>query len=726
MAANAGIDISNSVFYRNYTTATNATGVGGGLSSDGIGNITNCSFVENKATSTSTTQGLVGGGLYFDDFRLSIRVKNCLFSGNLAGNSTNSRGADLAWQGYGTVFNCIFQYARSPDITTSLNIAAAAGFKAVNDPKGTDGIWLTHDDGLQLHYASAAINHGLNEGAQGLPVDILGDARIVQDTVDAGAYEYQNRPEANAGADTVICANTSLKIGGDGNPAHTYNWTSNPAGFNSTSAAPVVVNPTVPTTYFIEVTNGAEVARDTIEVSMSSSLPPAVSVVTANTTVCAHAPTTFTALTVYGGADPSYQWLVNGVNAGTDTAVFSTVLQDGDQVSARLTSNASCASPATAISNVITMHVTPVTIPQITINGPLTFCAGDTVTYTATPVDGGQRPLYKWVSGGLLVATTYNKSYTTSSITSQTGIYAMMFSNAVCQTKPGDTSNVLTVVPKLVVTPSVAVSASNAGICGVKLVTFTAQGYNGGTNPQWQWKINGNNAGTNSHVYNSNSLVNGDKVYVVMTSNGECARPPVVESNKVTMAVETAIAPTISITAPTQVPADTIVAVKASVANGHGAATYQWHDSTATHNWQTIPNAITQTVNYTPRKTGDKIRCVALTSTNCGDAVTIQSAPLTFTINTVTGIDPVPASNYGITSWPNPVNTYMVIDGLTLSDQWQMLEITSLEGRQKIMAQHIAGQTKVTLNTDQLKAGLYIVILRKKNGEMVYVKFVKL
>ena len=35
-------------------------------------------------------------------------------------------------------------------------------------------------------------------------------------------------------------------------------------------------------------------------------------------------------------------------------------------------------------------------------------------------------------------------------------------------------------------------------------------------------------------------------------------------------------------------------------------------------------------------------------------------------------------------------------------------------------------QTQITLNTDALKAGVYIAILRKKNGEMVYVKFVKL
>jgi hypothetical protein len=68
----------------------------------------------------------------------------------------------------------------------------------------------------------------------------------------------------------------------------------------------------------------------------------------------------------------------------------------------------------------------------------------------------------------------------------------------------------------------------------------------------------------------------------------------------------------------------------------------------------------------------------------------------------------------------------MVIDGLKPVDQWQTLEITNLEGRQKILTQNIAAQTKVTVNTATLKAGLYVVLLKKKNDEMVYIKFVKI
>jgi predicted outer membrane repeat protein len=719
--AGAGFDVSNSVFYRNYTTSTNTYGVGGGLYAAGGGNIYNCSFVENKA---SYALGRAGGGLSTNE-SLRIKTMNCIFSNNTAGSTTTSNGADLDWSGnYSLVFNCIFQYDRPYPLPAMRNKATDAGFVSPTDPKGPDGTWLTHDDGLQLTYSSAAVEWGQSEPIRNIPVDILGDARIALDSVDAGAYEYQNLPDAHAGADTLICAGDTVKIGRDGNPRHTYSWTSSPAGFTSASATPVV-NPSVPTAYFVEVSNGTVIAHDTVQVSMSSSVTPAVTAATGNTTVCAGTPTIFTATPLYGGAHPSYQWRVNGNTAGTDSVVFSATVQNGDQVSVQLTSSASCASPATATSNVITMTVTPVAVPQVTISGPLSFCPGDTVTYKASSLDGGPRPLFKWVTGGVVAATTYDSSYTTSNISSQTNIYAMLFSNAVCQIKQGDTSNVLTVIPKSRVTPTVTVAASNTAICGVRPVTFTAQGYNGGTSPLWQWKLNGNNVGTNSNVYTNQAPANGDNVYVLMTSNADCPVAPVAQSNSVTMTVDQVVVPSIGITAPAEVKQDSSVVVIATVVNGNGAVTYLWQDSTSTHNWQTIPGAVTRTVNYAPHKTGDRIRCIAQAYTNCNDPVTIQSA-FTFKVNTVTAIDPVAAANYGITSWPNPVTTYMVIDGLRLSDQWQILEVSGIDGRQKIQMQNISGKTQVVLGTDQLKAGVYIVTLRKKNGEMAYIKFVKL
>src|SRR5262249_8109756 len=80
-------------------------------------------------------------------------------------------------------------------------------------------------------------------------------------------------------------------------------------------------------------------------------------------------------------------------------------------------------------------------------------------------------------------------------------------------------------------------AASGNSICSGTMVTFTATPTNGGT-PGYQWKVNGNNVGTNSNQYQSSTLVNGDLVTVVMSSSIQCANPQMATSNTITMVVQ--------------------------------------------------------------------------------------------------------------------------------------------------------------------------------------------
>jgi uncharacterized protein (TIGR02145 family) len=68
-------------------------------------------------------------------------------------------------------------------------------------------------------------------------------------------------------------------------------------------------------------------------------------------------------------------------------------------------------------------------------------------------------------------------------------------------------------------TASVSIAADQTTIYAGTLVTFTATPTNAGTSPIYQWKLNGNNVGTNSNTYSSNNLSSSDNVTVDITPN---------------------------------------------------------------------------------------------------------------------------------------------------------------------------------------------------------------
>ncbi|HMG16103.1 MAG TPA: redoxin family protein [Saprospiraceae bacterium] len=59
----------------------------------------------------------------------------------------------------------------------------------INDPDGIDDNWGTADDGLRPKGSSPCVNAGDNNYAIGIKNDITGAARILEDTIDIGAYE---------------------------------------------------------------------------------------------------------------------------------------------------------------------------------------------------------------------------------------------------------------------------------------------------------------------------------------------------------------------------------------------------------------------------------------------------------------------------------------------------------------------------------------------------------
>jgi gliding motility-associated-like protein len=117
---------------------------------------------------------------------------------------------------------------------------------------------------------------------------------------------------------------------------------------------------------------------------VNASVVPSVTIVGAPTTVCVGDPVTFTATPINGGTTPSYQWQVNGVNAGTNSATFVTSsLANGANVTVTLTSNSPCASPTTDASNVVTIIVNTCNKPVANFSAtPRVMCQAGCVNFT--------------------------------------------------------------------------------------------------------------------------------------------------------------------------------------------------------------------------------------------------------------------------------------------------------------------------------------------------------
>ena len=281
------------------------------------------------------------------------------------------------------------------------------------------------------------------------------------------------------------------------------------------------------------------------------------------------------------------------------------------------------ASKVTSITEAVTTYTQTVTPSVFITTNTTTVCSGTTVVFTALPTNGGTSPSYQWKKNGTndgVNSTTY------SSNSLHTGdVISCILTTASLSTA---TSNSLTMAVTASVAPSISITASATGICQGNNVIFNATQTNGGTTPAYQWKKNGNNAGTNSSSYSDSALMNNDIISCVLTSNATCASPASATSNAVTMTVNSVVLPSVSISTPSSVICPgTVVTFTAAPTNGGSSPFYRWKKNgtnTGTNASTYIDSTLTN---------GTIISCEMISNNPCASTSTVTSNSITITID---------------------------------------------------------------------------------------------
>jgi hypothetical protein len=183
----------NCIISGNTASGSSSDGSGSGYGGGMYGGAAyNCIISGNTASgySGSGSGSGVGGGIVWFS---GGEAYNCTISGNTASGSSSSLAGGI---GGGTNYNCIIWYNNASVGADAVQSTFYFGCSpdATNGMNGniTDSPFFADKDNgdYRLLYGSACINAGSNVYAAGISTDLDGGMRIVDATVDMGAYEY--------------------------------------------------------------------------------------------------------------------------------------------------------------------------------------------------------------------------------------------------------------------------------------------------------------------------------------------------------------------------------------------------------------------------------------------------------------------------------------------------------------------------------------------------------
>ena len=430
--------------------------------------------------------------------------------------------------------------------------------------------------------------------------------------------------------------------------------------------------------------------------------------------ICAGEEATFNVVVDNGGATPAYLWKLNGVEVGDGTDTYITGdLVDGDIVACEVTSSLDCTIQNPVMSNDISMTVNDILPVSVLIEtAALQICEGNEVEFTATPENGGDIPVYQWKVNGEDVGSN-NPVFITSDLVDGDVVTCELSSNANCITGNPAMSNTLTMVVISELPAGVSIIANLEEICAGDEVSFTASPENGGAEPTYQWKVNGENAGENNNTFITTELADDDVVSCEMTSSFECAINNPASSNPIGMSVNPYPGEMATPDGPAYVDLLSSQTSDYSTTNDPFASSYTWIVSPDNAVEELSVDMFNLSVTWAQSYTG-QANIEVFGTNDCGDGPT--SSALEVTVNNTYGIGENDL-NVGVSVFPNPNNGTFTVKLSSVSHEVVKLRIRSIVGESVLSEEQLTvnGEFIKTIDLSKFAEGIYFLILENNN-----------
>ncbi|MFI5219979.1 MAG: T9SS type A sorting domain-containing protein [Bacteroidia bacterium] len=211
----------------------------------------------------------------------------------------------------------------------------------------------------------------------------------------------------------VFCSGSNVLLSGNTGTGLGYQWIKNAVDIGGATSSTYLA--TTGGNYKVRVTNSNGCTKVSAITTLSVSSVTATATAQGATTFCSGGSVTISA---NSGTGLTYQWVKGVTDIAGATGLTYNVTASGTY-KVRVTNADGCSKTSSGVA----VTVNPLPSAAVTANGPLSFCAGGSVTFTAA---SGTGYTYQWKKNGVIIGGATNKMYTATTA----GTYKVVVSNS--------------------------------------------------------------------------------------------------------------------------------------------------------------------------------------------------------------------------------------------------------------------------------------------------------